>query len=497
MSANKSNRLFLALSLFTLIGLQACRYDELPSPKADTGFPESVDKIITGKCATAGCHNDISFQNAGGLDFSTWDVTFRGGRNGSSIIPYSTSYSYCLYFVNTDSTRGPVLEPTMPYQAAPLSNAEYQTLYDWIANGAPNKDGFVKYSDDPDREKVYICMQGCDQVAVFDAASQNIMRYIPVGNDPGQIEAPHQVRVSPDGVYWYVVFYAGSVLQKFRTSDDSLVATFNIGFGDWNTIIFTPDGSRGFVNGTNINTTAVVDLVNNTVITQISPELPHGGFVTPDGHWLYLTSQVSNFINKVDITDPGFSFDPVILQPGEPKLTTSRYDPHEAVLSPDGTKYFVSCQTSDEIRVFRLSDDSLLKIIPVGTKPQEFAESTNKPYLYITCTEEVVDVNRKGLVYVINYNTLELVDSIYTGYQPHGIDFDPVRKLVYVANLNVDNTGPAPHHVSDCGGRNGYITIIDEQTLELYRRSFPDGSTSSYKNEVLRAPYFVAYRKRP
>ncbi|HRS38047.1 MAG TPA: hypothetical protein P5292_02610, partial [Bacteroidia bacterium] len=249
------------------------------------------------------------------------------------------------------------------------------------------------------------------------------------------------MRVSPDGVYWYVVFYAGSVLQKFRTSDDSLVATFNIGFGDWNTIIFTPDGSRGFVNGTNINTTAVVDLVNNTVITQISPELPHGGFVTPDGHWLYLTSQVSNFINKVDITDPGFSFDPVILQPGEPKLTTSRYDPHEAVLSPDGTKYFVSCQTSDEIRVFRLSDDSLLKIIPVGTKPQEFAESTNKPYLYITCTEEVVDVNRKGLVYVINYNTLELVDSIYTGYQPHGIDFDPVRKLVYVANLNVDNTG--------------------------------------------------------
>ncbi|HRS39361.1 MAG TPA: hypothetical protein P5292_09300, partial [Bacteroidia bacterium] len=157
----------------------------------------------------------------------------------------------------------------------------------------------------------------------------------------------------------------------------------------------------------------------------------------------------------------------------------------------------VSCQTSDEIRVFRLSDDSLLKIIPVGTKPQEFAESTNQPYLFVTCTEEVVDANRKGLVYVINYNTLDLVDSIYTGYQPHGIDFDPVRKLVYVANLNVDNTGPAPHHVSDCGGRNGYITIIDEQTLELYRRSFPDGSTSSYKNEVLRAPYFVAYRKRP
>jgi DNA-binding beta-propeller fold protein YncE len=323
------------------------------------------------------------------------------------------------------------------------------------------------------------------------------MRYIPVGNDPEQIEAPHQVRVSPDGQYWYAVFYSGSVLQKFRTSDDSLVATFNIGFGDWNTIIFTPDGTRGFVNGTNINTTAVVDLVNNTVITQLSPELPHGGFVTPDGHWLYLTSQVSNFINKVDLMDPGYSFDAVILQPGEPKLTTSRYDPHEATLSPDGTKYFVSCQTSNEIRVFRLSDDSLLKVIPVGAKPQEFAESRNNPYLFVSCTEAIVDANRKGQVYIINYNTLDLVDSIYTGYQPHGIDIDQERKLVYVANLNLDNNGPAPHHVSDCGGRNGYITIIDERTLELYRRRFPDGSTSSYKNEVLRAPYFVSYRKRP
>jgi hypothetical protein len=383
----------------------------------------------------------------------------------------------------------------MPLNAPALSRSEYQTLYDWILQGAPDKNGRINYADDPARKKLYVCMQGCDQVAVLDGTSQNIMRYISVGTDPTLIEAPHMVRVSPDGQFWYVVFYSGNIVQKFRTSDDSLVGTLTIGAADWNTIMITPDGSKGFVNGTNAGTTVVIDLNSMTEITRFSIDYPHGGFITADGRWLYLTSQLGNFINKIDLMDPFYSYDAIILQPGEVKTTASRYDPHEMILSGDGSKYYVSCQTSNQVRIFQSSNDSLLATLTIGTKPQEFAASSDHPYVYITCTEDVQDVSRKGSVYVINTDNNTIVTSLYTGYQPHGIAVDDDKELVFVANLNLDTNGPAPHHVSDCGGRNGYITCIDERTLQLYYKSLPNGDRFQYNQEVLRAPYFVSYRK--
>ena len=492
MSLGLNNKIILFL--FVLIGLYSCTYEK-EEQNPESNYPPAVADILVKKCATSGCHNNLSRGNAGGLDFTTWDVMFDGGRNGSSVIPFSPQYSYLLYSVNTDSTLGPVLKPTMPYENTPLSREEYNTLYNWILSGAPDKNGFVKFSDNPNRKKAYICMQGCDQVAVLDADSKIIMRYIPVGEDDLAYEAPHMVRVSPDGQYWYAVFYSGQVVQKFRTSDDTYVGSVDIGPADWNTIIITPDSKKGFVSATTAQRTAVIDLETLTLEINISPEYPHGGFITPDGHWLYLTSQLGNFINKVDLTDPFYNFDAIVLQPGASKTTASTLDPHEMMLSPDGSRYFVSCQKSNEVRVLQTSNDSLLAVIPVGEKPQEFSVSITHPYIFVTCTEAYVDPNKKGSVYTLNYNTNSVVSSLYTGYQPHGIAVDDDKNCVFVANLNADQNGPAPHHSSGCGGRNGYLTVIDMSTLQLFRKELSDGSSFQYKNELLNFPYFVDYRK--
>ena len=343
------------IMLFTILIIgsvfYSCTYNHtevIPS----TGYPEDVKKILVNKCATAGCHNSTSRITSGGLDYSTWDLMFEGGRNGTSIIPFSKDYSFMLYTINTDTNRGPVMQPTMPYLQNTLSNEEYETLNNWISNGAPDNNGFVKFSDDPNRKKVYVCMQGCDKVAVIDGKSKVIMRYISVGVYAGMIEAPHMVKVSPDGKYWYAVFLSGSYLQKFRTSDDALIGSVNIGFGSWNSVIFTPDGSKGFVNSTGTNTVKVVDLTSMALETSLTFETPHGGFVTPDGSYFYLTSQNGNFINKIALSSAPFYDDVnyIVLVPGQQKISSSSIDPHEMILSPDGSKYFVSCQTSNEVR---------------------------------------------------------------------------------------------------------------------------------------------------
>jgi DNA-binding beta-propeller fold protein YncE len=224
-------------------------------------------------------------------------------------------------------------------------------------------------------------------------------------------------------------------------------------------------------------------------------DYPHGGFVSPDGSILYLTSQNGNFINKINLSSGTYDIDPVVLIPGQSPSTSSSLDPHEIILSPDGTKYFVSCQKSNEVRVFQISNDSLIGVIPVGEKPQELGAAQNHPYLFVSCTEEPIDAFSKGKVYVIDYNNLSIITSLYTGYQPHGIAVNDDDNLVYVTNLNYDPNGPAPHHVSSCAGRNGDLKIIDLQTLQMYQHVLSNGSAHEYRCELLPFPYFVAYKR--
>ena len=116
--------------------LYSCKYDKV-EPTTEKGFPGDISAILVNKCATEGCHNSLSRSSSAGLDYSTWDQMFDGSRNGSSVIPFSADYSFMLYTVNTDSLRGPVLLPTMPYLRPNLSEEEYQTLVNWISRGAP------------------------------------------------------------------------------------------------------------------------------------------------------------------------------------------------------------------------------------------------------------------------------------------------------------------------------------------------------------------------
>ena len=87
---------------------------------------------------------------------------------------------------------------------------------------------------------------------------------------------------------------------------------------------------------------------------------------------------------------------------------------------------------------------------------------------------------------MIDYNNLTLIKKIHTGTQPHGVAVNDDKGVVYVANRNVDANGEAPHHSGACAGRNGNLTQIDMNTLEL---------VPGYKCELGVNPYSVAYKK--
>lgn len=453
-------------------------------------FPDDIGKIIFTKCATPGCHNDKSKGAAGGLSMESWDKLFEGGTGSACVIPYRHDYSTLFSYINTYTDLGVTLSPTMPYNETKLTREEVMLMKNWINAGAPSRDGAIKFADNPNRKKIYVTNQGCDVVTVFDQATLLPMRYINVGSS-ASTESPHMVRVSPDGQYWYVVFLAGQYLEKYRTSDDSFVGRAFIGSGYWNTFVISSDSQTAYcvdLSPTSAKV-ATVTLSNMTPSVQSGFSYPHGSALNNTNDTLYITQQTnSSKIYKIPVAD--FSaYTEVNLYTGAPPAIA--LNPHEIRFNPTGTRYFVTCQGTSEVRVMQTSNDSLLAIISVGAYPSEMSFSITTPFLYITCTEDTLTFSAKrGSVAIINTTTNTLQSTIYAGHQPHGIEVDDVKKLVYVANRNATNDGPAPHHSSECGGRNGYISFIDLITRNMVLTS--NGSIK--KVEVSVDPYSISVK---
>jgi YVTN family beta-propeller protein len=465
----------------------------------DGGYPDDVNRIIMLHCTTGstggGCHNAIGAENAASLRLDTWDQMFAGNTHGAVVIPFDTLNSPLLHYVNVDTNIGSVATPTMPLGQTPLSKDEYLTLRNWIARGAPDKNGNIPFADNADsRQKIYITNQANDMISVVDGARKVVMRTIPVGA-VANIESPHCVRVSPDGDYAYVCFLGGDYVQKIDTKTDQVVGSVKISNGScqWNVLLLSADGTkmlvsdlaRGWMRLINTATMTVTSTVgdDNNPLTPFSK--PHGMAATPAFDTIYMTAQYGNTVYKFT---PNFKFIKAISIDSNPsQFNTGTRDPHEIMLTPDGSKYFLTCEASSEVRVMDAHTDKLLKVFSVPTKPQEIAIAPTKHMMLITCMEgESTIPNTRGAVVAIDYNTMETYTIYGSFWQPHGIAVDEVSNTFYVVSTNIG--GPfSGHNHTNSSGKTGWYTIYDLNTLQ---------PTNSRKYELLSQPYSADSRKK-
>lgn len=471
---------FLLLFFFIIYLFHSCTYRKEELAAANEGcYPEEIGNIFITRCATPGCHDAISNEAAGGLDLSSWDKLFEGTRAGSAVVPFRSDQSFLVNFINTYSDLGVSQLPTMPNNGTPLTRDEVILVKNWIDQGAPDCNGVIPFSGDPNRKKFYVTNQGCDLVAVFDAETKLIMRYITVGGNPNVIESPHMVRVSPDGQFWYITFTGNDskYFQKYRTSDDAFIGQVDIGLGSWNTFAFSPDSNWAFIIDLNHSEVAYVNCDNMTLKagTPLNPDLffvtPHGSAVSPDGDYLYITMQDGDDLYKLDLT----SFPPDGHYIHFNNSSLSR--PHEVAFSPDGSVLFVTCEGTNEVKVINPITEQILTSIQVGIDPVEMSFSLSTPYLFVSCMNG-------NAVSVINYINKTFVKTISGFFTPHGITVDDAKGVCYVANRN--SNGPPPHHTSVCGGKNGFLMAIDLNTLEI---------VPNFRSELSVDPYSIAIRK--
>jgi hypothetical protein len=89
------------------------------------------------------------------------------------------------------------------------------------------------------------------------------------------------------------------------------------------------------------------------------------------------------------------------------------------------------------------------------------------------------------VVYVIDYRTLEIISRIPGPfYQIHGITVDDRSRSLYIASRNLLGEGPAPHHTSECGGRNGYYNIYNSSTFLPYNGRRYESTVDPYSADI-------------
>ena len=301
----RKSAVILISFLFIFVVVFSCRKDQSKLDSRD--YPQEIGDIFLRKCVNSGCHNDASSFASAGLNMTTWEKLFLGDNAGSTVIPYRSDFSSLVYFINTHADLGPINKPSMPFNGDALSRVEVVIIKYWIDAGALNKSGQVKFADNLSRKKIYVTNQGCKVVTVIDRETGLPMRYITVVDAADGSAVPHQVKVSPDGKYWYVVLTGGGYLKRYRTSDDGFDGKINIGVANWNTMAISNDSQKAFV--VDWSTTGKVAACDLNTLTVISAQTynwfdtPHGAFVSADGLSVYVTATTGNYIFKMDITD--------------------------------------------------------------------------------------------------------------------------------------------------------------------------------------------------
>jgi YVTN family beta-propeller protein len=212
------------------------------------------------------------------------------------------------------------------------------------------------------------------------------------------------------------------------------------------------------------------------------PNSPHASALSADEKKLYIGAQTGNFITEVDTAFTGYQERPL---EGTSPVFTSTLDVHDMVLSPNGVDMFITCQKSNEVRVFNTITNTVTSVIPVGYYPQEIVYSKGTGEYFVSCPEDITTFpGKRGVISRISGISKTLSGNVACGYQPHGICVDEKTKLLYVASRNYVSAGPAPHHTSQCAGRNGFVNFIDLKTFTVLPKKY----------EMSVDPYFIFAR---
>lgn len=338
---------------------------------------------------------------------------------------------------------------------------------------------------------VYATAESEDEVAVirFDGQKTEVVKRIPVGVWPVEIEGPHGITVSPDGEYWYLSMAHGfpyGHVYKYRTGEDEILGRVELDLFPA-TLQISPSTGLLYVVNFNLHgdhvpsSVSVVDPESLTEIERITTGvMPHGSRLSPDGMRHYSVAMMSDELYEIDATtlkikrhlnlvdgssgnehaghmgmssgmDHSPKAKPTWVYPHPTKNfvyvahnganVVSEVDldkwqivrtfktgkgPYNLEVSPDGSKLVVSYKSEGTTGIWDLKNGKELARIPNSRKVTHgVAISPDSRYAFVTAEGKG---GEPGSVDVFDLKTLKLIDTAEIGKQAGGIAFWKIDK---------------------------------------------------------------------
>jgi len=173
------------------------------------------------------------------------------------------------------------------------------------------------------------------------------------------------------------------------------------------------------------------DKPTNTMVETVDPKQVwwSGVAYLPARHWLYAA-------NRGTGTGPS---NVVVFDAKTRQILTRipvEINPYQLVLTPDGSRLFVSNWASESVSVIDTTTNKVIRTLHVGMNPNDMKLSSDGR-LFVICSND-------NTVHVIDTRKLQVIERLSTtltplapeGSTPDAAEIDNTRKLLYVANAD-------------------------------------------------------------
>lgn len=430
-------------------------YDAIDTP----GFTADVQPLLAARCGD--CHGS---DGAAGLDVTTWTTLAEGSDAGEALIAFDPDNSLMIELMTKLPEEHPI------YDAHQLRQAEVDFLARWIEQGARGPDGTPPFADVGDG-RAYVSNQAAGQVSVIDLNRLVVARTVSLAayGDPS-VANPHDTDVEPDGSAWYVSLIGASRVLKFDATTNEVVAEADLGtmFKPGMLALNAADGNlyvgRSFADATGGRSVYALDRATLAATEAPIPYTrPHPIAVTNDGGYLLSGSLADNVIASYDLSGDEPELADLIEVAGAPKAFV-----HYAV-APDGSVAALTSQLSQEVFLLDISDPENLEVLGVanvGEQPWHPTYSPDGDRLYVpnrlSHTVSVVDARDPANPVV------EATIQSEAFAMPHGSGITADGRYLLVSSRNLEGRYTPRYPFGD-NANVGNVAVIDTESLEVIK----------------------------
>ena len=251
-----------------------------------------------------------------------------------------------------------------------------------------------------------------------------------------------------------------------------------------------PAAPKAYVGLFGDNAIGVIDTATNRMTKTIAiPTGPHGMVLTPDGKWLYASSDGDSKVSVIDTTRDEVA--------ASVEVGTT---PHGLAITPDGSMVLVAGFGTDQVEAIDTSSNQLVWQAPVP-QPHNLAITADGQTVYAGSQKQ----DAPSLA-IIDIPSGTLAGSVPLDHAPRALNVSPDGAEVFFTQAGVDSvqvldrasnqiearipTGASPHHpLFTPAGKLGLVAVQGPGELDLFD---PSSYAKSGSVKVGDMPHWIA-----